>query len=200
MGLKDDGSTTHISKCVEGDDGFHVQGALIVAPDKTMKFTMDQLRRMIDICGDHPVFIISPWPRYVRCPCCSEVEHCTNFSEEDFIMTILADLNKLRYQLRKVMQPATVLDGLELICGGGYSGEKAAQTIQSGWNTDPVHPGRHIYAKMALNLMERLAQTHRKAEAVQPGRKRTWSSTSNNSSGSGESGGRQTPAALHGGS
>jgi hypothetical protein len=66
MGLKDDGSTTHISKCVEGDDGYHVQGALIVAPDKAMKFTMDQLRRMIDICGDHPVFIISPWPRYVR--------------------------------------------------------------------------------------------------------------------------------------
>ncbi len=144
MGLKDNGSTTHISKCVEGDDGYHVQGALIVAPDKAMKFTMDQLRRMIDICGDHPVFIISPWPRYVRCPCCSEVEHCTNFSEEDFIKTILADLNKLGYQLRKVMQPATVLDGLELICGGGYSREKAAQTIQSGWNTDPVHPGHHI--------------------------------------------------------
>jgi hypothetical protein len=46
---------------------------------------------------------------------------------------------------------------------------------------------------MALNLMERLAQTHRKTEAVQPGRKRTWSSASNNSSGSGESSGRQTP-------
>jgi hypothetical protein len=67
------------------------------------------------------------------------------------------------------------------------------QTIQSGWNTDPVHSGRHIYAKMALNLMERLAQTNRKTEAAQPGRKRTWSSASNNSSGSGESGGRQTP-------
>ena len=60
MGLKDDGSMTHISKCVEGDDRFHVQGALIVAPDKALKFTMEQLRRMIDACGDHPVFIVSP--------------------------------------------------------------------------------------------------------------------------------------------
>jgi hypothetical protein len=68
MGLKDDGSMTQISNCVEGDDGFHVQGALIVAPDKALKFTMEQLRRMIDACGDHPVFIVSPWPRYARCP------------------------------------------------------------------------------------------------------------------------------------
>ncbi len=41
MGLKDDGSMTQISKCVEGDDGYHVQGALIVAPDKALKFTLE---------------------------------------------------------------------------------------------------------------------------------------------------------------
>ncbi len=183
---------THISKCVEGDDGFHVQGALIVAPDKAQKFTMEQLRRMIDVCGDHPVFIVSPWPRYVRCPCCNEADHCTNFSEENFLKTILADLSRLRYQLRKITQPAIVVDGLELICGGGYSSEKAVQTIQSGWPSDPVHPGRHIYAKMALNLMERLAQAPRMTEAAQQGRKRTWSTASSGNSNEGSSG-RQTP-------
>jgi hypothetical protein len=196
MGLKDDGSMIQISKCVEGDDGYHVQGALIVAPDKALKFTMEQLRRMIDVCGDHSVFIVSPWPRYVRCPCCSEADHCTNFSEEDFLKTILADLSRLRYQLRKITQPAVVVDGLELICGGGYSGEKAVQTILSGWSSNPVHPGLHIYAKMALNLMERLAQT-RMTEAAQQGRKRTWSTASSgNSSGSGGSSGRQTPCSA----
>ncbi len=108
--------------------------------------------------------------------------------------TILADLSRLRYQLRKITQPAVVVDGLELICGGGYSGEKAAQTIQSGWSSDPVHPGRHIYAKMALNLMERLAQAPRMTEAAQQGRKRTWSTASSgNSSGCGGISGRQTP-------
>jgi hypothetical protein len=60
MALKDDGSMTQISKCMEGDDGYHVQGALIVAPDKALKFTLKQLRRMIDICSDHPVFISLP--------------------------------------------------------------------------------------------------------------------------------------------
>ncbi len=102
--------------------------------------------------------------------------------------SILAELSRLRYQLRKITQPAVVVDGLELICGGGYSGEKAAQTIQNGWSSDPVHPGRHIYAKMALNLMERLAQAPRMTEAAQQGRKRTWSTASSgNSSGSGRS-------------
>jgi hypothetical protein len=141
MGLKDDGSMTRISKCVEGDDGFHVQGALIVAPDKAFKFTMDQLRRMIDVCGDIPVFIISPWPRYVRCPCCSEAEHCTNFSEEDFVRTNLADLNKLRYQLRKITQPATVLDGLELICGGATPAKRQCRQFRAAGPRTQSTPG-----------------------------------------------------------
>jgi hypothetical protein len=33
MGLKEDGSMAIISKCVEGDDGFHVVGELVVAPE-----------------------------------------------------------------------------------------------------------------------------------------------------------------------
>ncbi len=32
MGLKDDGNMAVISKCVEGNDGFHVVGELVVAP------------------------------------------------------------------------------------------------------------------------------------------------------------------------
>jgi hypothetical protein len=57
----------------------------------------------------------------VRNPCCSEHEHTMSFQEPDFLRTILADLRKLKYQLRKQASPATVLDGMELICGSGYS-------------------------------------------------------------------------------
>jgi hypothetical protein len=138
MGLADDGSMTHISRSIKGDDGFHAQGALVVAPERALKNALEQKKRLIQACGTHPVFIISPWPRFVRSPCCSELEHTTNFAEPDFLKTIIADLNRLRYQLRKLVSPATVLDGPELICGHGYNREKVSQVIQAGWGHDPV--------------------------------------------------------------
>jgi hypothetical protein len=161
FGLSDDGSMNPISKCVEGDDGYHVKGALVVAPDKSLKNVLEQQGRIIKACGEHPVFIISPWPRFVRCPCCSEAEHVTNFSDPDFLNTILADLTKLR----KVAHPVRVIDGLELICSSGYSHERAASTISYGWHLDPVHPSKHTYAKMALNLLEKLAPQDKLAAA-----------------------------------
>jgi hypothetical protein len=53
-----------------------------------------------------------------------------------------------------------------LICGNGYSREKAASHISSGWFLDPVHPSKHIYAKMALNLLEKLALQEKPAAAA----------------------------------
>jgi hypothetical protein len=129
------------------------------------------------------VFVISPWPRFVRSPCCSELEHTTNFAEPDFLKTIISDLNRLRCQLRKLVSPATVLDCLELICGHGYNKEKVSQVIQAGWGHDPVHPNKHIYAKMALNLIERMSVVKTEASSTSS-RKRTWSSTNSDASGS----------------
>jgi hypothetical protein len=42
MGLADDGSMTPISSSIEGDDGFHVQGALVVAPERALKNALEQ--------------------------------------------------------------------------------------------------------------------------------------------------------------
>ncbi len=143
-----------------------------------------------------------PWPRFVRCPCCSELGHTSNFLDPDFLKSIVSDLNKFLFQLRKLVNPATVLDGLELICGSGYNLEKVRQVVQSGWGDDPVHPHKHTYAKMALNLMEKMsASTTENRETSS--RKRMWSS-SNSDSGSGGSksggggGGRPTHRVLEG--
>jgi hypothetical protein len=92
-----------------------------------------QLKRAIEACGDHPVFIISPWPRFIRTPCCSDAAHVTNFNNADFLSTILGDLNKHKSSLRRAVPAATIIDGLELISGTGYNTEKAAAVINSGW-------------------------------------------------------------------
>jgi hypothetical protein len=189
MGLNEDGSMNPISKCVEGDDGYHVKGALVVAPDRSIRQALEQEKRIIAVCGKHPVFVISPWLRYARCPCCSELTHVTNFSDADFIPTLLADLTKLRYHIRKMLHPVKIIDGFELICGNNYTKEKVEHAINTGWTTDPVHPSKHVYAKTALHLLEKIAPGPEKTStsvspaAHPPGRKRTWSDSNRSDAG-----------------
>jgi hypothetical protein len=37
MGLDENGGMNPISKCVEGDDGYHVKRALVVAPERSLR-------------------------------------------------------------------------------------------------------------------------------------------------------------------
>jgi hypothetical protein len=189
LGLSEDGSMNAISRCVEEDDGFHVRGALVVAPEKAMKYFLEQLKRISVECGSHPVFVLTPWLRFVRQPCCDDAGHVTNYGDPDFLLSLLSDLTKLKFQIRKAVAPAVMVDSLELICGSGYSQEKVAQTISVGWAADPVHPNKHIYAKAALNLMEKMVNNKPAAASggPLPSRKRTWSS-SNDSASQGPSG------------
>ena len=69
----------------------------------------------------------------------------------------MRDLTKQKFELRKSLAPAVVLDGIQLVCGDNSSLEKKVQTMRAGWANDPVHPKGHIYAKMALNLIEKVA-------------------------------------------
>ncbi len=180
LAASEKGGMAPISKCVEGDHGYHVKGALVVAPERALQYATDQLKRVVDEFEDFNVFIISPVTRYVASPCCTSLEHVTNFGDPDFLSTIIADLTKLKFQLRKKLHPAVVIDGIELACGSGCGREKVEQTLRAGWALDPVHPTGHIYAKMALNLIEKVANPAGKPNS----RKRKRSEDSASGSGS----------------
>jgi hypothetical protein len=121
-----------------------------------------------------------PGPGFIRTPCCSDAAHVTNF-----LSTILGDLNKHKSALRRAAPAATIIDGLELISGSGYNTERAAAVINSGWAFDPVHPSKHVYTKMALNLLEKIApQNQHRSED----RKRSWSVSNPGGDGGGDSG------------
>jgi hypothetical protein len=177
LAASEEGGMVPISKCVPEDDGYHVPGALVVAPERAMQYATSQLRRAIAECGDFPVFIITPWARYASQPCCIDTRHVTNFQDPDFLPDLLRDLNKQKFELRKSLAPATVLDGIQLVCGENCNMEKKLQTMRAGWASDPVHPNGHIYAKMALNLIEKIAAASGPQAAATGGRKRSWSSS-----------------------
>ncbi len=73
-----------------------------------------------------------------------------------------------------------VIDGIEFACGTGCRREKVEQTLRSGWAVDPVHPKGHIYAKMALNLIEKVANPAGKMDSMK--RKRSKDSASGSGS------------------
>jgi hypothetical protein len=180
LAASEEGGLVPISKCVEEDDGYHVNGALVVAPERSIQFSIEQLRRIISEFSEYILYIITPVTRYISMPCCDIPEHVTNFQDPDFLGQILADLTKLKFSLRKKLSPAVILDGIELVCGAGCSKERVEQTLRAGWASDPVHPNAHIYAKMALNLLEKVSaagEVGKKAEAVRK-RKRSESSSS----------------------
>jgi hypothetical protein len=142
-----------------------------------MQYATWQLQRAIAECGDFLVFVITPWARYASQPCCIDTGHVSNFQDLDFLPDLLRDLNKQKFELRKSLAPATVLDGIQLVCGDNSSMEKKVQTMRAGWASDPVHPNGHIYAKMALNLIEKIAGASGPQAAASGGRKRSWSAS-----------------------
>jgi hypothetical protein len=157
LAATEEGGMVPISKCVTDDSGYHVNGALVVAHERALQNSVEQLKRIVVEFADFDLFIVSPLTRYVAKPCCVNTSHVTNFGKPGFLQNIISDLTKLKFQLKKKLQPATVLDGIELVCGAGCGREKIEQTLTAGWALDPVHPSSHVYAKMALNLIEAVA-------------------------------------------
>jgi hypothetical protein len=57
-----------------------------------------------------------------------------NFTDPDFIKTLLKDLGRIRTLLKTSFPGSLIIDGMELICSGGYNLEKAATAAKK------VHP------------------------------------------------------------
>ncbi len=67
------------------------------------------------------------------------------------------------------------------------------QTLISGWALDPVHPSSHVYAKMALNLIEAVAAPKPNTDSKK--RKRSEDSGSGSGSSSQYGSGSRQPRA-----
>jgi hypothetical protein len=195
LAATEEGGMVPISKCVTGDQGYHVNGALVVAPEWALQGSVEQLKRIVDEFSEFDLFIVTPVTRYVSRTCCKNSAHVSNFGDPDFLANIISDLTKLKFQLRKKLQPATVIDGIELVCGAGCGREKVEQILTAGWASDPVHPASHVYAKMALNLIEKVATPPAKADSRK--RKRSEDSGSGTGTGSQSGSGQANPRFGH---
>jgi hypothetical protein len=145
------------AKATGGEGGYHATGELIVAPDRALVNPIGNLKRVVEACGDHSVFVISPHFRFVRGPCCYAAGHMTNFGDPGFIREMVKDLSRVFQLLKRSLPNVKVIEGMELICGKKYNLEKATAAATSCWTADVIHPTSHTYAKMALHLLKAIA-------------------------------------------
>ncbi len=90
-------------------------------------FSVETVNRTVNgACGPNPVCILTPWPRFVKSPCCTEPGHVSNFADPNSLQTILKDLTKLRYHLRKTFHPTMVVDT-------GLPGADLRQRVLPAW-------------------------------------------------------------------
>jgi hypothetical protein len=157
MSVSSDGSMAPLSKSTGGESGYHAAGELIVAPDRALVSPINNLKRLVDACGEHPVFVISPHFRFVRGPYCYAAGHMTNFGDPDFIKEMVKDLSRVFQLLKRSLPNVKVVEGMELICGKKYNLERATAAATTCWAGDVIHPTSHTYAKMALHLLEAIA-------------------------------------------
>jgi hypothetical protein len=140
MSVSSDGSMATLAKATGGEGGYHAAGELIVAPDRALASPINNLKRVVEVCGDHPVFVISPHFRFVRGPCCYVAGHMTNFGEPDFIREMVKDLSRVFQLLKRSLPNVKVVEGMELICGKKYNLEKATAAATTCWAGDVIHP------------------------------------------------------------
>ena len=190
MARQPDGSTSHHTK---GKDGkFHVPGELILV-EKSVQYNMyNMLKPVLKAVGGCPILVITSMPRYFKGKCCSNSEHLSNFSDDDYEAKMKMKLDELRVNIRTFLYTDNIRR--VIVINPTPIMEKMEQS--AAWGEDPVHPKEDFYKKlasMALGSLERAAEKV-DSQQQQPYRKRPrgpeWRESCNSYPGGGPSGWR----------
>jgi len=151
-----DGTLASISKD-KTDNKFHVIGELVVVHEITMAAAVTNLKRLLAICGDRKVFIITPCLRYANASCCTTTGHCVHRQIPDFAHRLLEDLRRLHSFFKQRLSSfsnCTVIPAGDLIAGKKDASNSDIITAYSGWGA--VHGSGTSYTRMALYLLDNL--------------------------------------------
>jgi hypothetical protein len=166
-----EGELTNISKCVSEDDGFHINGSLVVAPEFFIKNQIDLLKILVSYCEGHTVLILCPVPRYATFRCCDDPGHYTNFDDPSYLSTLISDLASVKISIMKGIPETTAVDTLEVLIGQGIKNMEAKEeVVKNCWSQDPVHANLHAYFKLASNTIQ-LIESGLKAPSATGGKR-----------------------------
>jgi len=142
LGRNQDGTTQLPKRDEQGV--YHVGGELVVAEKEVQYNLYKAVRPLLMAAGSKPIVIITPFPRYLLSPCCSDPSHVTNFREDGYTDKVMASLDDMRNNYRSFLftdriRRASVINPAPLMEEG---------PVSELWE-DPVHPKAEIFNQLA---------------------------------------------------
>ncbi len=150
-----DGVITQFAKLV--DNKFHVVGEITVAHEITMAVAVANLKRILAVCRDRKVFIITPLLRFINDACCREAGHCTHRLIPDSATKLLLDLGRLHCFIESRLSSfpqCKVIPAGDLLATKHGASTNEVLAAYSGWGA--VHGTGAAYTRMALTIVDKL--------------------------------------------
>jgi len=135
------------------DGKFHVAGKLKMADHDILKEIVFDSIPLLRAGGNMTKLVLSPLPRYIMGPCCTDPGHVTNQGGDKYAVEMGARLADMCdwladfLHIKRIKKAKTIFPG-DLV-GGLKDGKKE---LSAAWGRDPVHMTEHGYAKEAESI------------------------------------------------
>jgi hypothetical protein len=133
------------------------------------------LQPIFKACKDFKVICVSPLPRYLWNRCCTDPQHVTNSEKESFAADLGRGLRDLTVNLRNMLfmrklKNVTVMNSTEAlgIIPSDQGSDEGLDRIIALWGSDPVHPTREAYQRLASKIVEKVSEILAAPEPLLP--------------------------------
>jgi hypothetical protein len=169
----------------KGSDGrYHAPGELSVIAKNSLREYFMMMQLIFKACKDYKVICVSPLPRYVWARCCTDPDHIVNSEKGTFASDMGRGLRDLTINLRNMLfmrklKNVIVVNSTEALgiipSDQGSESDEGLDRIIALWGSDPVHPTREAYQRLAARIAARateiLAEPEMPTNAAQKKRK-----------------------------
>jgi hypothetical protein len=158
-----------------GDGRYHAPGELSVIGKDTLREYFMLLQPIFRACKDYKIICVSPLPRYVWARCCEDPQHITNSEKESFAADMGRGLRDLTINLRNMLfmrklKNVCIVNSTEAmgIIPSDQGTEEGLDRVIALWGSDPVHPTRGAYQRLATKIATRIEEVLAETDTPTP--------------------------------
>jgi hypothetical protein len=160
MIMSSDGTISPFKKLEDGK--YHVVGDLAITPGILLRPMYAALDKIVKLCGERRIYILTSLPRYILVQCCDDDKHCINLVVKDAasrqgIFDIMDELDLIGKAVSIKFASCTVLNTGDLLVGKrDATRHEVLDAMIAHWMNDPVHGTKAGYSKLSMKLAERV--------------------------------------------
>jgi uncharacterized membrane protein YgcG len=132
-------------------------GELIVAHGITMAAAVANIKRILAVCGDRKVYIITPLLRFINAACCDDTSYCTHRLVPESATKLLLDLARLHRFIESRISSflnCEVIPARDLLAAKNGATKSEVLAAYASWGA--VHGNSAAYTRMALTLVDKV--------------------------------------------